>query len=137
MRFSIDFLKAFLVMIRHFFPIWGGIAVLISLLGLVIAQLEDEISAGTALYFAWVTGTTVGYGDLVPTVGITRVLAIVVAVLGIVLTGTIVTIAIEAAKITIENNASIQDYRQAVKERAQRRVAKNRRHPSRQGEEES
>jgi len=123
-------------MLRHFFPIWGGIAILISLLGLIIAQLEDEISAGTALYFAWVTGTTVGYGDLVPTVGITRVLAIVVAILGIVLTGTIVTIAIEAARIAIENNVSIQDYRQAVKERAQQRVARDRKRRSRQREED-
>jgi hypothetical protein len=136
MRFSIDFSKAVLVMLRHFFPIWGGIAILISLLGLIIAQLEDEISAGTALYFAWVTGTTVGYGDLVPTVGITRVLAILVAILGIVLTGMIVTIVIEAAKIAIENNVSIQDYRQAVKERAAQRVARDRRRGSKQREEE-
>ena len=123
-------------MLRHFFPIWGGIAILISLLGLIIAQLEQEISAGTALYFAWVTGTTVGYGDLVPTVGITRALAILVAILGIVLTGTIVTIAIEAARIAIENNASIQDYRQAVKERATQRVARDRKRRSNQSEEE-
>ena len=136
MSFSTDFLRALLVMLRHFFPIWGGIAILISLLGLIIAQLEDEISAGTALYFAWVTGTTVGYGDLVPTVGITRVLAIVIAILGIVLTGTIVTIAIEAARIAIENNVSIQDYRQAVKERAQQRVARDRKRRSRQREED-
>ena len=54
MRFSTDFLKAGLVMLRHFFPIWGGIAVFISLLGLLIAQLEQEISAETALYLAWV-----------------------------------------------------------------------------------
>ena len=123
-------------MLRHFFPVWGGIAILISLLGLVIAQLEDEISAGTALYFAWVTGTTVGYGDLVPTTEVTRVLAIIVAIVGIVLTGMIVTIVIEAAKIAIENNSSIQDFRQAAKESTARRVARDRRRRSKQREQE-
>ena len=76
------------------------------------------------------TGTTVGYGDLVPTTEVTRVLAIIVAIVGIVLTGMIVTIVVEAAKIAIENNASIQDYRQAVKERAAKRVVRDRKRRS-------
>jgi len=136
MRFSIDFSRAVLVLLRHFFPIWGGIAILISLLGLLIGQLEEDLAAGRAIYFAWVTGTTVGYGDLVPTTEVTRVLAIIVAIVGIVLTGMIVTIVVEAAKIAIENNSSIQDFRQAAKESTARRVARDRRRRSKQREEE-
>jgi hypothetical protein len=113
----------------------GGIAVFISLLGLLIAQLEAEIAADTALYFAWVTGTTVGYGDLVPTTGITRVLVTIIAIMGIVLTGIIVTIAIELAEIAIENNVSIQDYRQAVRESTRRRLVRERKRGSRRREE--
>ena len=82
------------------------------------------------------TGTTVGYGDLVPTTGITRVLAIIIAIMGIILTGIIVTIAIEAVKIAIENSVSIQDYRQAVRERSQRRVARDKKRDSRHRKEE-
>ena len=134
MRFSIDFIRAFLILLRNFFPIWGGIAILISLLGLLIAQLEEELSATEALYFAWVTGTTVGYGDLVPTLGITRLLAIVVAVLGITFTGIIVTMAIEAAKIVVESNTSIQDFKKKVKERTKQRAARKRKHSSNEGE---
>ena len=126
MRFSIDFLKAFFVLLKHFSPIWGGIAILISLIGFLIGQLEEELSTSAALYFAWVTGTTVGYGDLVPTMGITRFLAIIVAIMGIMLTGIIVATAIEAAKIVIENNVSIQAFRQEVKESSQKRVARKR-----------
>ena len=136
MRFSIDFLRSFGVLLRHFFPIWGVIALLISLFGFIIGELEEELTATEALYFAWVTGTTVGYGDLVPTQDSTRFLAIIVAIFGIVLTGTIVSIAIEAAKVAIENNASFQDYRQALKESAKRRAARERRRQSRKGEEE-
>ena len=135
MRFSIDFIRAFIVLLRNFSPIWGGIVILISLIGLIIAQLEDGISIGSALYFAWVTGTTVGYGDLVPTLGITRVLAIFVAILGIVLTGIIVTMAIESAKIVVESNTSIQEFKQSIKDRSKQRVSRNKRRPSSHGEE--
>ena len=126
MRFSIDFIRAFLILLGKFFPIWGGIAILISLLGLLIAQLEEGLTVTEALYFAWVTGTTVGYGDLVPTLGITRVLATVVAILGIILTGIIVAAAIEAAKIVIENSVSMQVFKDSVRERAQERTARDR-----------
>lgn len=137
MRFSIDFIRAFLVLLKHFFPIWGGIAILISLIGLLIAQLEEGLSVSEALYFAWVTGTTVGYGDLVPTMEITRVLAIVVAILGITLTGIVVAAAIEAAKMVIENNTSIQEFKSKVKESANQRVAARERTPSEQGGKEN
>ena len=136
MRFSTDSSRAVLVMLRHFFPIWGAIAVFISLLGLLIAQLEAEIAADTALYVGWVTSTTVGYGDLVPTTAITRVLAIVIAIMGIVLTGNIVTIAIEAAKITVENSISIQGYWQAVTEKAAQRGSRDRKRRREQYDEE-
>ena len=136
MRFSVDFLRAFLVLLRSFSPIWGAIVILISLVGLIIAQFEEGLSVGEALYFAWVTGTTVGYGDLVPTMGITRVLAILVAILGIVLTGIIVTMAIEAAKIVVESNTSIQEFKQSVNESTKRRVTRDRKRRSKQSEED-
>jgi hypothetical protein len=122
--------------LRSFYPIWGGIAILISFMGILIGQLEEDLSVGEALYFAWVTGTTVGYGDLTPTTGSTRVLAIIVAILGIVLTGIIVTMAIEAAKIVVESNTSIQEFKQSIKERSKQRVSRNRETQPEQGDEE-
>ena len=132
MRFSINFTKAFWIILLHSFPIWGGIAILISFLGILIAQLEEELSFSSAFYFAWVTGTTVGYGDIAPTVGASRFLAIIVAILGIVFTGIVVAIAIEAAKIAVENSISIQEFKQSVTERTQRRIARERREQKKQ-----
>ena len=132
MRFSINFTKAFWIILLRSFPIWGGIAILISFLGILIAQLEEELSFSSAFYFAWVTGTTVGYGDIAPTVGASRFLAIIVAILGIVFTGIVVAIAIEAAKIAVENSISIQEFKQSVKERTQRRIARERREQKKQ-----
>ena len=119
-------------MMRHFFPIWGGIVILISLLGLIIAGLEEELSFSSGLYFAWVTGTTVGYGDIAPTVGMTRFLAVIVAIIGIMFTGIVVAIAISAAKIAVESSISIQEFEQAVKERTQRQIAQKRRDQEKQ-----
>lgn len=121
MRFSIDFSRAFLVLLRKSFPIWAGITLLISLGGLLLARLEGlTISAG--LYFAWVTGTTVGYGDLVPTSEASRLVAIFVALLGILFTGLIVALALEAAKLSIRMNGSLDEIRASAEERLATRV---------------
>ena len=137
MRFSIDFSKAFFFILRHSAPIWVGIVILITLIGLLIAELETDLSLGSAIYFAWVTGTTVGYGDLVPTSGITRFLAIVIAVLGIVFTGIVVAIAVEAAKIALDNNSSLQAFKQAAADSTKQRVANENKRSLTERKEES
>jgi hypothetical protein len=40
MRFTIDFGKAFFILLKAFFPIWGSLAILISLVGVWLARLE-------------------------------------------------------------------------------------------------
>lgn len=122
MRFSVDFSKAFLVLLWHSAPIWVGISILITLLGLIIAEIEG-LTFGNGLYFAWVTGTTVGYGDLTPTLGITRVLAIIVAVLGIVFTGIIVSLALSAAKIAIQSSGSLDEIKRKAEAAANKRIS--------------
>ena len=128
MRFSIDFSKALLVLLRHSFPIWGGISLLIILGGILLAELED-LSLGAGLYFAFVTGTTVGYGDLVPTSGASRLVAILIAILGILYTGIIVALALEAAKLSIRKNGSLDELRGSVEDRLDRHVGDRRRAP--------
>lgn len=113
MRFSIDFARALIVLLRKSFPIWGGISLFIMIGGFLLAWLED-LPIGTGLYFAWVTGTTVGYGDLTPTSGAARVVAIVVALFGILFTGFIVALALEAAKLSISVNGSLDEIRRSA-----------------------
>ena len=122
MRFSVDFSKAFLVLLWHSAPIWVGISILITLLGLIIAELEG-LTFGNGLYFAWVTGTTVGYGDLTPTLVITRVLAIIVAIFGIVFTGIIVSLALSAAKIAIQSSGSLDEMKRKAEAAANKRIS--------------
>ena len=55
-------------------------------------------SVGDALYFTFVTGLTIGYGDIVPRQALGRALAIVICISGLFLTGLIAGIAVHAMR---------------------------------------
>ena len=57
-------------------PVLSVILVVEVALGLLIGFIEGW-SVGDAVYFAFVTGLTIGYGDIVPRQALTRALAIV------------------------------------------------------------
>jgi Ion channel len=91
---------------RHFFaellrlviivwPILSALLVTIVGLGVVIGLLEDwPLREG--IYFAFVSGLTIGYGDLAPTQPLSRVLAICIGIAGVLLMGLVVAIAVRA-----------------------------------------
>jgi hypothetical protein len=66
-----------------------------ALLGAVIGWLEGW-PLPEAIYFAYVSGLTIGYGDLVPTHALSRVLAIVTGFAGILLTGLVAAVGVRA-----------------------------------------
>ena len=78
--------------------VWPILSVLIggvALLGATVALLEHwPLLDG--LYFAFVTSLTIGYGDLVPHRTISRALAIVIALLGVLLIALLAAIAVRA-----------------------------------------
>jgi voltage-gated potassium channel len=54
------------------------------LLGALFYWLDPSINTfGTGLWLAFVTGSTVGYGDVVPTTGATRLLAVLTVLVGV------------------------------------------------------
>ena len=55
-------------------------------LGLLVGLLEGW-TIGDAVYFSFVTGFTIGYGDLVPPQALTSVFAVGIGLCGILLTG--------------------------------------------------
>jgi hypothetical protein len=64
-------------------------------LGLVIGWIEGW-SIGESLYFTFVSGLTIGYGDLAPKTGLTRSLAILIGICGVLLTALVAAIAVKA-----------------------------------------
>ena len=76
-------------------PILSGLLGVMLALGIMIGLLEDWPLLD-AIYFAFVSGLTIGYGDLVPTRPLSRVLAIGIGLTGVLLVGLIVAIGVGA-----------------------------------------
>jgi Ion channel len=76
-------------------PIVSALLAVMVLLGLIIAWREGW-GTGEAIYFAFVSGLTIGYGDLAPKHAMSRILAIVIGAHGILLTGLVAAIAVRA-----------------------------------------
>jgi hypothetical protein len=71
-------------------------------LGLLTGFLEGW-SFGDAVYFTFITGLTIGYGDIVPQHAFGRALAIGIGVSGLFLTGLIAGIAVYAMRAAIDD----------------------------------
>jgi hypothetical protein len=81
--------------VRVVWPVLSGLLLWMAGLGVVVGVLEGwKIS--DSLYFAFVTGLTIGYGDLVPKLFVSRVLAIVIGMSGILFTGVVAAIGVHA-----------------------------------------
>jgi hypothetical protein len=81
--------------LRMVWPILSGLIVLIVALGLV-AGLVEGWSVHESVYFAFVSGLTIGYGDLAPKTLIGRALAIGIGVCGVLMTALVAAIAVKA-----------------------------------------
>jgi Ion channel len=82
-------------------PIVSGLLGLMVALGIVIAWREGwRLLEG--VYFAFVSGLTIGYGDLVPKLPLSRLLAIGIGVTGVLMVGLIVAIAVGALEAVMK-----------------------------------
>lgn len=59
---------------------------------------------GEALYFTYVTGLTIGYGDLVPKHAMARILALLIGLLGTVFTGLVVAVTVHALTAAVRSS---------------------------------
>ena len=76
-------------------PIVSGLLAIMTALGIAVGLLEDwHLLDG--IYFAFVSGLTIGYGDLVPVRPISRALAIGIGLTGVLLVGLIVAVGVRA-----------------------------------------
>jgi ion channel len=96
--------RRFFVALAHAVHLaWPILSIILAIqvaLGLLIGFVEGW-SVGDAIYFTFVTGLTIGYGDIVPRQALTRALAIGVGLSGLFLTGLIAGIAVYALRIAL------------------------------------
>jgi hypothetical protein len=89
------FLAALWVELGIVWPILSGLIGLQLVLGMLVGYLEGW-PIGDATYFTFVTGLTIGYGDVVPVRFFTRVIAILIGFSGVLLTGLVAAIGVRA-----------------------------------------
>jgi voltage-gated potassium channel len=90
--------------VYHFFSVlWAARMVILGLFALIIIgawiiSKVEGLSFGDSCYFSFVTGLTVGYGDIVAKTITGRVVALFIGWIGIIFTGINVAAAVRAAK---------------------------------------
>jgi len=91
------FLSHFVLLSWHFRAIYLVLLMLILLGALAIAWFES-LPIGEALYFSFITGLTVGYGDIVPHTAAGRFVAVLLGFIGILFTGVVVAVTVRAVR---------------------------------------
>lgn len=91
------FFYALLRQLQVVWPIFSGILLAMMVAGLFIGRMESW-RVSEALYFTFVTGLTIGYGDFTPHYFVTRFLAVAIGFAGIVLTGLVAAVAVQALR---------------------------------------
>lgn len=98
---TITFLKQFAYGIGLTSPLLVSLGLVIILLGQVVGKREGW-SRFDSFYWSFVTATTVGYGDLRPVERRSRILAILIALLGLILSGIIIAVAVHATNLALD-----------------------------------
>ena len=93
-----DFVAGLLVGLRVVWPVISALLGIIVALGVVIGLIEGW-SVQESIYFAFVSGLTIGYGDLAPTTLLTRTLAILIGVCGVLVTALVAAVAVKALTV--------------------------------------
>jgi voltage-gated potassium channel Kch len=101
MIFTLAFAANMALILLDGAPLLLGLGIIISLLAIAVGRQEGW-SIGDSLYFGFITATTVGYGDMTPSTGRSKIYAIILAMVGLIFTGIIVALAVEAAGTTYD-----------------------------------
>jgi len=98
----------------HFLGILGRLkSVLLFLITLVvisaavISQIED-LPFGEALYFSFITGLTIGYGDIVVKTPFARMVAVLLGLIGMIASGILVAASIRAVEKSLKELGILQ-----------------------------
>lgn len=90
-------------LVRVVWPILSGVLFAMLGPGLLIGQIEGW-RIFDAVYFTFVTGLTIAYGDLAPRHVVSRLLAIVIGLAGIMLTGLVVAVSVQALQVAVRKS---------------------------------
>lgn len=101
MEFTWTFLEVFLAALWLIAPVLIFLSLIVIVLSQLVGRLENW-NPFDAFYWGIITATTVGYGDIRPAHPLARLIALVIAIVGVTFTGIWVAIAIEATNAAFE-----------------------------------
>jgi len=94
--------RAFRDFVRHLIrnvlfvrEVLAGLLTLLVLGGVAISFLE-QLPLGQSVYFAFITGLTIGYGDVVPQTALGQLVSVVIGTIGMIFTGITVAVSTRA-----------------------------------------
>jgi voltage-gated potassium channel len=115
-QFTFQFLNLFFYGIALAAPLLVFLALMIFILGQVVGMRESW-NRFDSFYWSFITATTVGYGDIRPLRKLSKVFAILIALAGLIFTGIVVALAINAASIAFAEAGTGHDHRTVVEQR--------------------
>jgi hypothetical protein len=92
----------FLIIIGRLHAVLLALIALVVISAVVISQIENR-PFGETLYFTFITGLTIGYGDIVVKTPFARLLAVLLGLIGIIFTGIMVAGAIRALEKSLKD----------------------------------
>ena len=102
MDFTFRYLQLFFKGVELASPLLLSTFTFIALLGLIVGARESW-KWTDSIYWAFITATTVGYGDIRPKGNLSKALSVLIAVTGITMTGILVALAINAASTAFKD----------------------------------
>jgi len=103
MRMFIRFSYHFFNIIWHFHAVFLSLIALVVGLAAVVTHIE-KMPFGDALYFSFITGLTIGYGDIVVKTPVGRILAVLIGFIGVLFSGLVIAVAVRALRETVEES---------------------------------
>jgi hypothetical protein len=94
-RFNLEFWRT----LWHMSPVNLALFALIVINSWAISYVE-KLPFGDALYFAFITGLTIGYGDIVVKTPVGRILAVLIGFIGVLFSGLVIAVAVRALRET-------------------------------------
>ena len=99
-----DFVTAHINLLGELYGLLVIVAVIIVVAAVVIAR-SDRVPLEEAMYLAFITAFTVGFGDITPRSRGARVMCVILAFVGVIVVGILVAVAVHALDIALKSRA--------------------------------